>query len=207
MLKKSISFLLAICMVCTFSLPTFAAEANLSAAERNRRQVTIGDYINESDKPFFEKLTKIYSTFELDENNNLVLTLTDTELAENYKFTSTEIEQIHNLIKFQHNAIIQEGNAPASRLHVSDWKIYFDVYDVHSYLFAAAQIGPAAIMAALSALGSVYPGVGTVVGAIVGVVGGGAIIYTVFQAVAMNKGVYIGIDWDGPFPNPALGTW
>ena len=96
---------------------------------------------------------------------------------------------------------------PSTRLHVEDWKIYFDLGDVHAFLFAAAQVGPAAIMAALSALGSVYPGVGTVVGAIVGLFGGGTIIYWVFQAVALEKGLYIGVDWNGPFPNPAIGLW
>lgn len=29
----------------------------------------------------------------------------------------------------------------------------------------------------------------------------------VIQAVSLHRGVFIGIDWNGPFPNLALGTW
>lgn len=156
---------------------------------------------------FFEKIESIFSAFQLDKDGKLYLSVTDEELKSNYDFTSSDLDKLNSLLTFQHEAIKYAGNMPSTRLHVEDWKIYFDLGDVHAFLFAAAQVGPAAIMAALSALGSVYPGVGTVVGAIVGLFGGGTIIYWVFQAVALEKGLYIGVDWNGPFPNPAIGLW
>ena len=93
------------------------------------------------------------------------------------------------------------------RIHVKNWKVYFTYNDVMATLFAAAQVGPAAITAALTALGSAYPGVGTVIGAAIGLFGGGTIVYWVLQAAANKQGFYIGIDWNGAFPNPAIGTW
>ena len=55
-------------------------------------------------------------------------------------------------------------NPELRRIHVKNWKVYFTYNDVMATLFAAAQVGPAAITAALTALGSAYPGVGTAIG-------------------------------------------
>ncbi len=200
-MKKFVSLLVTLAMVFSLSVPAFAAERSANTT------ISIGDIVTQEDMAFFEKIESIFSAFQLDKDGKLYLSVTDEELKSNYDFTSSDLDKLNSLLTFQHEAIKYAGNMPSTRLHVEDWKIYFDLGDVHAFLFAAAQVGPAAIMAALSALGSVYPGVGTVVGAIVGLFGGGTIIYWVFQAVALEKGLYIGVDWNGPFPNPAIGLW
>lgn len=203
-MKKLLSVFLSLVMIFTLSVPAFAADA--SAAE-NTQVITISDYVTPEGQAFLDKVESIFPYFTLDENNKLAISLSEEDLTSTYGFTSSDLVQLNDLLAFQSNAVDRGSNIPQTRLHVSDWKIYFDNADVHAFLLAAAQAGPAAIMAALSALGSVYPGVGTVVGAIVGLFGGATIIYWVFQAVALNKGLYIGIDWNGVFPNPAIGLW
>ena len=47
----------------------------------------------------------------------------------------------------------------------------------------------------------------SLIGAAIGLFGGGTIVYWVLQAAANKQGLYIGIDWNGAFPNPAIGTW
>lgn len=203
-MKKLISLFLTLAMIFTLSVPAFAAERTTS---ENPQVVTISDYVTPEGQAFMDKVDSVLPYFTLDENNKLSISLSEKELISTYGFTSSDLKQLQDLLTFQSNAVDRGSNMVQTRIHVSDWKIYFNNADVHAFLLSAAQIGPAAIMAALSALGSVYPGVGNVVGLIVGLFGGATIIYWVFQAVTLEKGLYIGIDWNGPFPNPAIGLW
>lgn len=85
--------------------------------------------------------------------------------------------------------------------------MYFTYDDVATYLSAAAAIGPAAVTAALSALASTVGPVGTVIGGILGYVVSADLCYLVIQAGALQKGIYIGVDWNGPFPVYTQGLW
>lgn len=209
-MKKFISLLISLSIVFTLSIPAFSAE---NTFDTNHRIMSIGKYITQDGQAFQNKVESIFPYFVLDKNYKLSVTLTDEELTSTYNFTVNDIKQLNNLLDFQSDSIdgaYTPRKSPihvSERLHVSDWKIYFSNDDIYAFLFAAAQVGPAAIIAALSALGSIYPGVGTVIGAFIGLFGASSIIYMVFQAVALKKGLYIGVDWNGPFPNPALGLW
>lgn len=203
-MKKIIALVLSLAMVFTLSIPAFAAEP---VSSNNTQIISVGEYLTLEDQAFFDKLESVFPYFALDDNNKLFILLKEEELTSSYGFSANDISRLHDLLAFQHDAIDGVLNVPQPQLHVADWKIYFTNDDVHSTLFVAAQGGTAAVMAALSALGSIYPGVGTVVGAVVGLIGGGTIIYYVFQAVALGTGLYIGVDWNGPFPNPAIGLW
>lgn len=157
-MKKFLSMMLSIVMVFSLSATAFAAEDTTARSTT----ITIGDYVSDEDMAFFEKVERIFAEFQLDNENKLSLSITDEVLMSDYSFTASDVARLNEMFSYQHNAVENEGNPPMTRLHVSDWKIYFDLGDVHAFLFAAAQVGPAAITAALSALGSVYPGVGTV---------------------------------------------
>lgn len=63
------------------------------------------------------------------------------------------------------------------------------------------------VLATFAAIGIMYPVFGSVVGTIVGIVGGGTLCYHVLQAAARRQGLYVGVDWNGPFPIPTLGNW
>ncbi|MFV0504076.1 MAG: hypothetical protein ACK5LT_08950 [Lachnospirales bacterium] len=94
-----------------------------------------------------------------------------------------------------------------SRMYVSDWKVYFEFYEVATTLYTAALAGPPAIMAALAGVASIAGPAGTIIGGAIGFFGAGPIIYAVTQAAVYGKGFYIGFDWNGVFPNPVMGSW
>lgn len=56
------------------------------------------------------------------------------------------------------------------------------------YLISAYYAGAPAVIAPISALGSTVPGVGTVIGAVVGVASAGTIMYQLGQAIVNNQG-------------------
>lgn len=180
--------------------------------------IKISDYLSEEDLNFFKEMEKIYPYFDFDSEGNLILTKSIDELKDKYGFDEAFVSRLDTVLNsrlskqisrsISETSIENNGlNPELRRIHVKNWKVYFTYNDVMATLFAAAQVGPAAITAALTALGSAYPGVGTVIGAAIGLFGGGTIVYWVLQAAANKQGFYIGIDWNGSFPNPAIGTW
>lgn len=195
------------CMVLVVS-----SVCQVSAAEGDiaDNQVTsISDYFSESDKEFLGKLTAVYDVFELDSEGVLFLTASLDEIQERAEFTDAEMLRFNEMLDFnKENPAIGVESIPLTRLHVEDWKVYFTYDDVAMYLSAAAAIGPAAITAALSALATTAaPGVGTVIAAIVGYVVSADLCYLVLQATVNQQGIYIGLDWNGIFPNYTQGTW
>ena len=93
------------------------------------------------------------------------------------------------------------------RVTVSDWKIYFTHPEVQQFLLAAAQAGPVAMTAALGTVVAT-PGIGTVIGAMIGAFGGISVIcYYALQASYNGQGLYMVVEWNGKFPNPVIGTW
>lgn len=185
--------------------------------EDNIKPINISEEISEKDKIFMSKLEAIYSDLELDSDNHLVLNVSDSELREQYNFSDQDIDQLHKTISFQRNnadrystdSDLNNNHLIAPALHVSDWKVYFTTDDIRMYLGSAIQAGAPAVVAALASLGSVVatPGVGTVMGALAGLFSGGTILYQLTQALANEQGWYIGVDWNGAFPNPTMGFW
>lgn len=153
------------------------------------------------------KLSTIYDEFELSDNGILSLKSSLSEIQEKANFNDVEMENFRNLLDFNKANPVGEKNTVMPRIHVSDWKIYFTQSDVQTFLAGAAAVGPAAIVAALSALGSTVPGVGTVIGTILGVVAAGDLCYLVLQAISANKGIYIGVEWNGIIPSYTQGLW
>ncbi|MEK3978887.1 hypothetical protein MKY37_07270 [Psychrobacillus sp. FSL K6-2836] len=77
---------------------------------------------------------------------------------------------------------------------VKDWKVYFSLDEVEMYFFAAAATGPVA----------------TTISLVLTIIGTATLVnlcYLITQAVVQKKGIYIGISWNGAFPNYAQGTW
>lgn len=210
-LKKVISLSLCVCMMINLATAVSATDKiNSEKMISKADSVNISDYMSEEDIKFMSKLESIFTEVEI-KNNRLSINVSDKELIDIYGFNESEVLKIHHIIKFQNDSVIDFQNlkvqSPKLRIHVSDSKIYFTAQDVLSTLYVAASVGPAAIMFALSAACSVVPAAGTIIGALVGLIGGGTICYYVLQAVALQKGMYIGIDWNGAFPNPAIGLW
>lgn len=199
-MKKVITLIVTLSLMLTITAPAFA-----TTASEEFSGVTISDYLTEEDKEFFKKLETIFPAFRLDDDNNLYLTVSYEELAAQYGFTTTDIDRVDTMLSIKKIPYESLENVPMPYVHVEDWKIYFDAADVHALFFSASQVGPAAIVAAFTALASVYP----VVGTIVGLFGGTFIVYWVMEAIVNEKGLYIGIDWGEPIPipTPAIGLW
>lgn len=204
MMKKLISTILSLSLLFSMSVPAFASAAEETAGSDGGLVISLDDMLDNEDWAFLEKLETILFAFELDESNHLALSLSTQELITTYNFSQTDLNRLDKMLSYQQS--YDNGvnmSYPVTRVHVEDWKIWLDAGDVHALFFSASQVGPAAIVAVFTALTSVYPLVGT----IVGLFGGWFIVYYVGQALALNKGIYIGIDWNGPFPVPVIDLW
>lgn len=185
--------------------------------ENDFESISISEELSKEDKDFMEKLETIYSELELNSDNHLVLNISDSELKEKYGFSDQDINQVRKTISFQRNSIDKYSSNSASNdkhsitpmLHVSDWKVYFTTNDIRMYLGSAIQAGAPAVVAALASLGTITatPGIGTVMGVLIGLYSGGTILYELTQALANEQNWYIGVDWNGVFPNPTTGFW
>lgn len=188
-----------------------AAEADQIKEVKEQYQQDFENQISKTDKEFMNKFAKGYELFTFDDKGKLYVEATDQEILEVTGFNQSELIRFHDIVNLgnQFTATDKaENELITPYVHVSDWKVYFTYYDVQMYLFAAAQIGPAAITAALTALSTIVsPGVGTVIGVVVGIVGAADLCYLVIQSQIRGQGIYIGIDWNGIFPNYAQGYW
>ena len=175
-LHRILSSLLAF-VVC-FSMVGY----NISYAQEDKSidfsgnvNIKISDYLSEEDLNFFKEMEKIYPYFDFDSEGNLILTKSIDELKDKYGFDEAFVSRLDTVLNsrlskqisrcISETSIEYNGlNPELRRIHVKNWKVYFTYNDVMATLFAAAQVGPAAITAALTALGSAYPGVGTAIG-------------------------------------------
>jgi len=215
-MKKIISlFLVLSLLVGMYTLPVSASETSVLGNELDG--IRLSDYIDDEDLEFFSKLEKVLDEFTLSKDGTLELKKSLIEIQEEAGFSKAEMVIFEDMLGFnkenpaigitQIDSQIDES-AISTKVYVEDWKVYFTYDEVLTLLFAAAQIGPAAMVAALSALGTAIGGlVGTTVAAILGYITAASFCYLVIRAVSMKKGVYIGLDWDGPFPVIADGTW
>lgn len=175
---------------------------------------TISTYLTEDDKVFMNKLEGIYPYFQLDDNGALFLELDSNQLMSEYNFTSKEVVRLDNIIKDQNigasyaNKYLNENEMAIQPLvHVKNWKIYFEAYEVPMYLGSAISAGAPAVIASIASLGSVVPGIGNIIGLAAGVWAGTEILYHATQALVNKQGFYIGLTFNGVFPNPDIGTW
>ncbi len=170
---------------------------------------TIGSYLTEEDKIFLDKLEDVYPYFSLDDEGALSLELEYSKLQSDYGFTEEEIEKLDSAILEQNLGISyvnQDETTVQPQVYVEDWKIYFTTDEVRMYLGSAIQAGAPAVIASIASLGSTVPGIGTVIGAAAGLWAGSEILYHATQALANEQGFYIGITWNGAFPNPDIGN-
>ncbi|TQR19710.1 hypothetical protein [Psychrobacillus vulpis] len=103
------------------------------------------------------------------------------------------------------------GDTVSPMAQVKDWKVYFTLDEVKMYFFVAASTGPVALAAALNSVVFLLGGpVATTISLVLTIIGTATLVnlcYLITQAVVLKKGVYIGITWNGAFPNYAQGTW
>lgn len=155
--------------------------------------------------------------FEFNKNGKLVLKDSINNIKVKYSLDDSSVHELKALLAFAQkrnsvNVSPESKNQVISpNVYVSNWKVYFSNDDINAFLFASAQIGPAALAAALDGVATLMGGpVGTTIGVVLDVLGASALsrlCYLIIQAEANDQGIYIGISWNGGFPNYTDGTY
>lgn len=204
-MTKSIKRIMAVLLLCVLTI-----SVGVHPVHASENTITLSDYMSEEAIAFMSKLSTVYDVFDLDEYGKLTTNISMVEIKARAGFTDDEMIMFENMMLFNEDNPATSGGEqnPNTRIKVKNWKLYFTYDEVMMYFHAAAMLGSAAITAAISALAStVSPGVGTVLGVIAGYIVSADLAYLVLRAAAQQKGIYIGITWDGIFPVYDQGTW
>ena len=212
MFKKIITSVLATLMLLIVLPTKVNASTQPITTYSSGNVIQMSDYLTKDDLEFMKKLQSIYPYFAIDNNGKLYLTVEINELQSKFQLDEQFIQKLNDILQspISNNNLhsySSGSNLGLRRVFVKNWKIYFSYEEVESLFVAAANAGPAAMTATFAAIGIMYPVFGSVVGTIVGIVGGGTICYHVLQVAARRQGLYVGVDWNGPFPIPTLGNW
>lgn len=116
----------------------------------------------------------------------------DTEfIKNNYKLSEDDITFITNSITNYNQAVTTP--IYMTRARFSGGYIHLTYDEVLNIVNLAASYGHGVIAGAISAILSVYPGVGTVIGGAIGWIGAAAILQAMSDAAFQKKGIKIGI--------------
>ncbi|MCA1031172.1 hypothetical protein LCL95_09070 [Bacillus timonensis] len=149
-------------------------------------------------------------------------------LKNKYGVDNTFVEDLKNVISDANTKEITKGissdvvlapqnvnklsgdNIVTPQVSVKNWKVYFTHGEVRMY-FAAAAAGPVALGAALNSVAFLLGGpVGSTISLVLTIIGTATLVnlcYLILQAEIRKQGIYIGVNWNGPFPNYTQGTW
>lgn len=144
--------------------------------------------------------TGVFSEFAFNESGQLILNISIEEATEQYQLSESQTTLLSDILEQWRNLTGAQNLSANARLHISGVNIYFTNYDVKMYLSSVIMMGPAAVVAAITAATTL---IGTpIAGAIAAVVGSFsafAICATVQDALMTGKGFYIGLT--------GWGTW
>ncbi|MBU3158090.1 hypothetical protein LL037_25490 (plasmid) [Clostridium estertheticum] len=213
---KSISMLLSAFIIAAPMVPTIASAKGISGTPVKSISISSVQKFAPSDNAikFTQKMfdSGLIKEFSVDTKGNLVLNNTYDNLKSKYNLDSSSIQILKSMIaNGQKGKVSTSTIFDTSAISVSNGNVKFTNSDVNAFLFAAAEIGPSAVFAALDAMATVTGGpVATIVVSVLAVIGLPSLkslTYSIIQAEANNQGVYIGVSWNGVFPNIVSGTW
>lgn len=215
----SIAATLALSTSITPSMSVFASTEEIPKQNQTytyeKKLVFSAETISRKDEIYLEKIASVAEYFYFDSYERSQISLTKTELIDQYNFSSEEVDKLFSTLSQQLVSIVpqEEDHMPMPALHVSGGRVYISNLDLDSTAFAAvaaaSTAGPAAIQAAFLAAASIVGGpIGTAIGAVMAVVGGPGLIDIaghVATALITNEGIYIGTQWRYPFVD--VGYW
>ncbi|MCI1987409.1 MAG: hypothetical protein LKJ48_12645 [Lactobacillus sp.] len=143
-------------------------------------------------KQRIDLMVRISPSLSVLPNGEMQLTLTKAELQSKYGLTTTQLALV-NSIMTNYNIGVFGGTSDVTKSYFKGGNLYLSYGEVVGILSAVNDIGPMALVAAISAASSVVPGIGTFIGAAVGLLGAGTIILAMADAVANRKGIRIGL--------------
>lgn len=208
-MKKLISVVLSLALVLSFSASAYAA----SPSDEPTLVVTSSG-LSENDKIFMKKMLSVLDGY-VTQDGEITFTYSNADLL-SLGFTSTDIATLDTINSSVCGVISDTpsdvtSNMPAPLIFVEDWIVYFEPGEVVDFLLAAATIGPEALYAAFVGVGTLVGGpVGSAITAIAGLLGlasFGSLCYLIMQAVANGQGIYVGVKFNGAFPNLVSGYW
>ncbi|WP_234124660.1 hypothetical protein [Clostridium hydrogenum] len=197
------------------SVSNLPSLSNLPSSSANLSNLKISSEARNSMKKMAD--SGLLKDFKFDKNGKLVLKDSIADAKIKYSLNDSDVNNLKKMLAFaQQRKSINISSQSKSKVispnvYVSNWKVYFSNEDVNAYLFAAAETGPEALAAALDGLATLMGGpVGTVIGVVLDVLGASALArlcYLIIQAEVNDQGIYIGINWNGGFPNYTDGNY
>ena len=204
-MKKITSLFLSLVLLLTMVIPASAADSPDSSVSEYS---SVFSDLSDADIDFVGKVVSVAEYWNYSEDGTLVLNLTKDQLKEQYGFTDAEYELLQaNIVGLK--TFESPEDVPMPNVFVEGATIYFDNGDIHAFLLAAATAGPAALSAALAALGTVSAGpVGTAIAAVLAVIAAPSLVEIcgrVIAAAGTGRGVYIRLELD--YPPISCGYW
>ncbi|MCL6446128.1 MAG: hypothetical protein K6T83_22235 [Alicyclobacillus sp.] len=215
-IKAGLATIGALCLFSVNTMPVFGAT---QMANDTPQSVSLSNSQIFTPSPQAEQFVNYMITsglikeFTLGSNGRLTLKEPLSLIQQKYHLDSAQMSNLEYILnESQEYANISPSVGRISpQLFYKNGIIYFTHSEVVATLFAAASLGPEAVVATLETLGTLTGGpIGTAIVAILSAIGAPALsqfTYYIIQAYYNDEGVYIGISWNGIFPNIVTGTW
>lgn len=201
-MKKSIKYSSIILATLTLGMSTLPSLTSVYADTITNDQppkvISASDipdvYLSEFTPEQNQKLNLMFTIGEelsLADNGELYLKHDTEFIKNNYKLSEDDITFITNSITNYNQAVTTP--IYMTRARFSGGYIHLTYDEVLNIVNLAASYGHGVIAGAMSAILSVYPGVGTVIGGAIGWIGAAAILQAMSDAAFQKKGIKIGI--------------
>lgn len=144
----------------------------------------------EKNPKLFNMVKKLNSYFVM-EDGFLQLSETKKDIIEKEGLSDEQVVMLDALIDTQHKAV--KNLEHEDRASVYKNYLCITYVDLTNFFGGVASVTLGGVVALLTAVGSIWPGVGNVAGAVVGLFGGSAIVATVTTAMLNKEGIAISI--------------
>ncbi|WP_258862880.1 hypothetical protein [Streptococcus agalactiae] len=179
----------------------YADVSNSYTSEVNNVQSTtstIGSLSEEQQSKVY-MMASLGNDLTLLDDGKLALAVDTATLKTNHNLTDDDVAFIESSIA-NYNAYLDgsiynnnSGGILESKAKFDGAYIYLTYDEVMWIVNQAASFGPGVIAGLMASLLSVYPGIGTVIGGIVGFLGAASILGAMQAAVSKHRGIKIGI--------------
>jgi len=176
----SLSLLVATC-------PSFAISASTDTQQNEDEQtvITLSD-VAKKNPSLFDAIKKARDYFVMD-GPYLKTSKDINEIAFEVGLSEEQVIQINELIEAQHIKYDYSKFQPKVSVHFP--YVCFTYGDLLDYFGVVGSVSVGAAVTVFSAVGSIYPGVGTIVGGIIGIWGGKEIVANIIAAMKNHNGI------------------
>lgn len=160
-------------------------ETQESESSKSSRYITLTD-AKLQNPSLFDAIKKAQNYFVMD-GPYLILSEDINDIAIKEGLNENQIVQLTEMIELQHKSYDYRDFQP--RVSIYHQYVCLTYGDLIDYFGVAASVSVSAVVAVMTAIGSIYPGVGTIAGAIVGIWGGKEIVANVVLAMGKHQGI------------------